>query len=264
MDLDLNVFNKLKSLARDIKGIIKINSNNDNRTINLTINVTANTTDKKLIDETRKTLKDIIDDSPKFLFSNEKTIESRKLIDGYLGDNSDNPSKIFIRTNIPISDKSIWYSALILRDEFNKGHNETVSRLKQQLTSSQMERGRNIANLCSAGYLETLIIPLYNAAKEKGDINVFYQIYETIVVGYPFAVFVSSNKPYQEIKDEVISKVKHVKSYGWKKVSVHGIGEENVKTIQKIAVEIREECPEITNTDIVSQGKIITVSITIE
>lgn len=262
MTLDLNVFNKLKSLTRDIKSIIKINSDNDNRTINLTINVT-NTADIKTIETTRKALKELIGDSPKFQFSNEKTIESRKLIDGYLGDNSDDPLRIFIRTNIPLQDQSIWYSALILRDEFNKGHNEVVSKLKQQLISSRMDRGRNIANLCSAGYLETLIMPLYEAAKEKDDINVFNRIYETIVVEYPFAVFVSSNRPYQEIKDEVTNKVKHVKSYGWKKVSIHGIGEENVKTIQKIAVEIQDECPEIINTDIVSQGKIITVSITI-
>lgn len=263
MDL---VIAKLKTIARDIKNVFKINSDNDNRQVNITINV-ANVNSAKKLKEIKNVVKEAIKESGQFKLNNEKITETENIVNNFLQSDRSNDSREFIKKYIPEKDKSIWFSALILREEFNKGNTEIVNRIKNQMILEKMDRGRNIANLCSAGYLETLIIPLYQTTNEKNDLKIFYKIYETIVNEYPFAVFVSSTKSYQDIKDEIINKIKHVKSYGWKKVSVHGIGEENVKTIEKLLIEIKEECNEIDNLDVNShdsKGKIITVSIAIK
>ena len=262
MDL---VFAKLKSLARDIKGVFKINSDNDNRQVNITININ-NINDPGTLGKIKNVVKEAITESDQFKFDSEKIAETECIVNNFLKSGSENNSREFIQKYIPEKDKSTWFSSLILREEFNKGNTEIVGRIKNQIVSEKMERGRNIANLCSAGYLETLIMPLHTTIDKNKNLKIFYEIYETIVMEYPFAVFVSSNKAYKEIKKEIIDKIKHVKSYGWKKVSIHGIGEENVKTIQNLIVEIKEECSEISNIDFNShnsEGKIITISITI-
>lgn len=107
-------------------------------------------------------------------------------------------------------------------------------------------------------------MPLYNfLVEEKGDEQLFLRIYETIVTEFPFAVFVSQEKSLKKLQAEVKTKIAMVKKYGWKKVSVHGIGENNVKKIMEIALEIQKQSKDFTSVDISSfesQGKIVTVA----
>lgn len=61
---------------------------------------------------------------------------------------------------------------------------------------------------------------------------------------------------------EVKTKIDMVKNYGWKKVSVHGIGESNVKKIMEIAIEIQKQNKDLSVdiSSFESEGKIVTVA----
>lgn len=107
-------------------------------------------------------------------------------------------------------------------------------------------------------------MPLYKfLVSEKGNEQLFLTIYETIVMEFPFAVFVSQGRGLKDLQSEVKTKIDMVRNYGWKKVSVHGIGESNVKKIMEIAMEIQKENKDLKSVDISSfesQGKIVTVA----
>jgi len=266
---DFNLLDKLEAIAKNCKSIIKIGS--ENKTVNNILNITLNVSnpsdlDKGRLAELESTIRQAINSGDGFSFINEKTNEPRQLIEEYSKSDEKEESREFIAENIPPSDQSIWYTALILKSEFEKGNTANVARIKDQMIMSRGDRGRNIANLCSSGYLESLIIPLKNTVGD--DTKIFNDIYETIVEQVPFAIFVASNMGEVEIKEELLIKIKQAKNYGWNKVTIHGIGEDNVKTIQKLMYKIQyqNEYPEIQGIDVDSHGssgKIISVAINI-
>jgi len=259
---------RLKSLVDKfsfISGNTK-NSFNDNRQLNIHIHLPKKKEiSKKHIAEVSKTIREVLVQTKKeFLGTTKQSQSNLRLVDGYSKDDKDEEIRKFIRERLPRKDSSIWYSALILREQFSRGEKEEVNRLKGEMSISNPGRGGNIANLCTAGYLESHIKPLYEfLVGEKGNEQLFQEIYETIVIEFPFAVFVSTERNFKDVHNEVKTKINLVKKYGWKKVSVHGIGESNVKMIMKIAIEIQGKSKKIKGVDyssFESQGKIITVA----
>lgn len=261
-------FSLLKSLIDKFNFISgnKVNSGNDNRQYNLHFYLPDNKVPpKEQIQEATKIIKGFLaKENGKFLGSTPQSQTNLNLIGQYNEEDKDLEIKKFIQKNLPLRDRSIWYSALILREQFSKGNKDEVNRLKTEMSISNPERGGNIANLCSAGYLESHIIPLHKyLVVEKCNESLFFKIYETIVAEFPFTVFVSSERTPKDIKSEVETKIELVRKYGWERVSVHGIGEANVKKIMEIAMELQKDNKNLKTVDISSfesQGKIVTVA----
>jgi|SRR3990167_9894247 len=153
----------------------------------------------------------------------------------------------YFQGKLPTSDLEILRAALIIKSKYKKG--EPVSHLKEDIVLQYGIRGRNIANLCTADYFETLIKPLYEETiKNKLPFVKFAARYEIIVMQYPFAVFVSSRMTYPKLKSELQRKIIINKTYGITKINIHGIGKNNVKKIYKLLDELRSkfsQSPEI-------------------
>lgn len=265
------VLAKLKSLINKfsfISGNTK-DSFNDNRQLHLHFHLpNEGEIPKEQITEATKITQKILAQGKGFLVVTPQSQANLQLIDKYSKKDKDIELREFIQKKLPQRDRSIWYSALILREQFSKGNKNEVNRLKTEMSISNPGRGGNIANLCSTGYLESHIIPLYKfLVDEKGKEQLFLKIYETIITEFPFAVFVSQEKSLKDLHNEVKTKIDMVKKYGWEKVSVHGIGEDNVKKIMKITMEIQKENKDLKSIDISSfesQGKIVTVAFNLQ
>jgi hypothetical protein len=261
-----DILGKLSSIVKNLNVFNNnsINSNNRSISFDVHIDVPENSKiSKEELVQAAKEFKTILDEQKNFLLQTPQFSENLALTEGYISTDKDIDLRIFIKNSITQKDKEIWLSSLIIRDHFINGDVETVNKLKAQIVSFYLDRGKNIANLCTAGYLESLIIPLYKyLVCEKSNESLFLEIYEAIVTETPCAVFVSQYRTHEDIKKEVLSKLDLVKKYGWKKVSVHGIGEANVKEIKKLIAEIEASHENILTVDVnshESQGKIITV-----
>ena len=265
-----DIFGKLSSIVRNLKifNNVSINSNN----IKFDIHINVPESNNLSVDDLKKAseeFKDILSkNTDGFMLQTPQFSENLALTDGYISSDKDTILRKFINESIVEKDRTILLSALIIRDHFLKGDSEIVNRLKSQIIMSHLDRGKNIANLCTSNYLESLIIPLHTyLVCEKSNESLFSEIYEAIVTETPCAVFVSHGKNHEDIKKEILEKLELVKKYGWKKVSVHGIGEDNVKEIKKLICEIEllyEGCLIVDINSHESQGKIITVHLNLK
>src|SRR5260221_403756 len=252
----MDLLSNLKSLIGKVhfSNVIQINSHNDNRqiTLNVTVPIGANISTESIEKFRAAFQKLVADKNINFLATTSNTTDTLQLIADYEKSTDDRDLRKFIKEKLPSKDKSLWFSALILRQKFSQGEVDTVNHLKREMNSANPPRGGNIANLCSAKYLESHILPLYQfLVEENKNQQLFLEIYETIVLEFPFAVFVSQHRSDKAIKEEIMKKITTVKKYGWKKVAVHGIGEENVRKIMRVTVEIEtENTLEISSTDV--------------
>lgn len=247
-----------QSLAKIDKLVAKfIHVDVHNTTVN--INVNAGTSPQDLI-ELKELVRNELETSRAtegFIIDGEKQQKQLEAVDAYAKDETDKVSKEFVMRELPVTDKAIWFSALLIRQKMREGVWPEVAQLKEQIVTKSGDRGRNIANLCTADYLEDLVIPLRSQTDKK---ELFLEIYEDIVVYPLMAVFVSHYRTPDQIKTEILDKICQATKYGWHKISVHGIGEENARTIKKISVEIEQQCPEVTVSDIQFEGRVITLT----
>ena len=121
-----------------------------------------------------------------------------------------------------------------MRKKFEKG--VSISDLKRDIIMRFGDRGRNISNLCSAGYFEEFLIPLYNSDKEN-----FERIYEDLIANSMLAVFVNSGMDADDIPKELERKILISKKYGFKFIHVHGIGKKNISTIKEFINSKRKD-----------------------
>jgi hypothetical protein len=143
---------------------------------------------------------------------------------------------------IPSSDIPLLKACLFLRKRFEAG--VAVEDLKGQIARSYGPRGRNLANLCSAGYLETWFWPLYehlltvnpgdpSAAKLK-----FQVLYGNILSELPFTEFVSLGHSAAKTLSHIVEKMKRNIQNGVRFLNVHGLGKRNVTKIVSVLPEI--------------------------
>ncbi len=181
--------------------------------------------------EMEKIIGEYIDSENKLL-----EIETDELLHSLYKYNKENKNKQiieFFKPIIPEKDTEALEAALYLREVFaRKGD---IKKLKADISQSFGDRGNNIANLCTAGYFENFLIPLYNSSKEKFD-----KLYELIVEKSPFALFVHAGMSSNEIVDKIKVKLEISKKYGIKFVHIHGIGESNITKI-KNCIESQKE-----------------------
>ena len=120
----------------------------------------------------------------------------------------------FYKPIISSQDLEILRASLVIKRLYDKG--QVVGYLKEGLVLRYGERGNNISNLCTAGYFETMIKPLYEQMITQSDFSMdkFSERFESIVMQYPFAVFVGSSMTYENLKKEVFLKWKGEKNMG--------------------------------------------------
>jgi hypothetical protein len=113
-------------------------------------------------------------------------------------------------------------------------------------------RGRNFANLCTAGYLEDWFLPLHRelllaypndpvAAKTK-----FLTVYNLVVTELPWTVFICSNTSKAKAISTVVSKINRNLQNGVRFLNLHGLGDTNAKKIASILPEIQKETGAVT------------------
>lgn len=140
----------------------------------------------------------------------------------------------FFRGRIPPNDLEILRASLYIKDVHERGG--SVRDLKWDIIQKYGVRGKNIANLCTAGYFESIIKPLYEEMSKQSDfiLDNFLSTYNKIIDHYTFAVFVSNRMTKDDIKKEIIGKIEDNKKYGVKNMNIHGLGQSNVNKIFEV------------------------------
>src|SRR6266404_7211274 len=255
-------FPKLTSIAvhlfHDIKidKLFHIENYNDNRNITVNINL-AQLKEKERI-KWQEIIKVSIENEDKLLLEDSAT----KLLESF--EQEEKKSEYaeitdFFKHKIPSSDLEILRASLYIKSLYDKG--EPVRDLKSGLMYKYGERGRNISNLCSAGYFTSYIKPLYleMESQENFSNQDFIKVYNIIIKHSAFAIFVNSQMSLDELNNQIAQSMEFNKSYGISHLNIHGIGSMNIFKIQEALVKIKDNLsspPEIEST-----SKYITVTI---
>jgi len=141
-------------------------------------------------------------------------------------------------------------ASLYLRRKFIEKHD--IRKLKEDIRKRFGDRGNNIANICSAGYFEKFLMPLFNSSEED-----FKKVYDVIISKSAMAIFVHSLMEENEITDELKRKISLSKQYGLDFIHVHGIGEKNIKTIKNWITENKEPLNFVNKNIFEKEGIII-------
>ncbi|MFA6431837.1 MAG: hypothetical protein WCV91_05635 [Candidatus Margulisiibacteriota bacterium] len=148
----------------------------------------------------------------------------------------------FLRDKIPSQDLSVWRASLYLRSLYRANKKENVQEIKDQIIERYGDRGRNIANLCSANYLEDFFIPLYDSYSGEAKKEAFVETYDDIVTNHPFSIFVNAQMTKSGLEEEIVSR----KKYGIKLLNIHGIGKSNIKIINEVITKIEDELESVS------------------
>ena len=147
-----------------------------------------------------------------------KFIESEKvdLIERLLNYNKedDGSTLLFFKDILTPFDLNVLRDSLFLRNEFINGRN--ISSLKRDILMAYGERGNIISNLCSAGYFEEVMIPLYNSSQKE-----YYSFYDLAVDRAVKAFFVNSGMTVSKITQEIERRVASAHSSGLKSINIH-------------------------------------------
>jgi DNA-binding protein YbaB len=142
---------------------------------------------------------------------------------------------------IPSKDVGILRASLYLRKIFkNEGEGRHTGHWKSQIMLKYGDRGRKIANLCTAGYFEEQIIPLLEQMRKgpKFVLEDFQKVYDTIIEEHGFAVFVVSTWEEPQIRAAIKKKIETNLRYGLKYIHIHVIGRPALKKTQAAVTDL--------------------------
>lgn len=148
----------------------------------------------------------------------------------------------FFSNKIPKNDFDALRSAVYIRTLFTRGTDyDTIYRLKGEVIKKHGKRGLNICNLCTSGYFEKLLIPLYKEIEKSPTFSndKFDKVYNTIIDEEAFAVFIKSSTPISEVRNVIETQINRNSKYGIKYVNIHGIGYENISKIKEVISTIK-------------------------
>ena len=172
----------------------------------------------------------------------EKTIDTVKTVQSELP--AIHKEMLLLQTVIPPADAPLMQSCLYLRNRFQ--NDQKVDDLKAQIVHAYGPRGRNFANLCSAGYLERWFKPVLdelNAAYPDNPATVkekFLEFYNRVLNDLPWTEFVCSTTGKARATASIIAKMQRNVETGVRFLNVHGLGDANVKKIKSMLPEIQK------------------------
>lgn len=160
---------------------------------------------------------------------------------------------------IKLLDLEILRASLYIKELHERG--DPVGQLKDDIVARYGSRGRNISNLCTAGYFATELKPLYELMKQMPDFTTdkYQEAFNKIVNTFPFAIFVSIKMSKEQVLEEVKGKMQMNKGYGINHMNIHGIGESNVSKIFWVLKQI--ESLQTSPPEMESKRNYITVTI---
>lgn len=224
----------------------KITINDNKKVINVTINI--NKLESENIPLLKTTLTELVTENDELLIEDNarKTLEDFSNVDKQRANQS---VLEYFKGKIPSKDIEILRASLYLKSVFER--EGPVFQLKQDIMNRFGDRGRNISNLCTAGYFTSQIKPLYDEmyAQPNFSPDEFLKVYEIIVTESPYAVFINAGMSQEDVKREVLDRIEVDKKYGIKYLNIHGIGKDNVDKIINLLKELNQtltQPPEIT------------------
>ncbi len=255
-------FSKLSSISVHIFHDIKIDKlfhleRNDNSK-HVTININAGQLKEGDEQKLKKIIREAVEKEDKIVLEDN----AKQLLDSFESEEkSDEYVKIieYFRHKIPSTDLEILRASIYIKSEYDKG--KPIRELKSDLVFKYGERGRNICNLCSAGYFTSYIKPLYEemSTQENFTTQEFADVYKTVIKHSAFAIFVNSQMSQKDLDKEIIKAMEFNKRYGIHHLNLHGIGVANIVKIQEASVKIRGKLER--PAEIESTSKYITVSL---
>ncbi|MDD5187221.1 MAG: hypothetical protein PHF57_03330 [Methanoregula sp.] len=249
------ILSKLKHLAK-IEGCtfnfinIQINSNNTSEkyfSLNggqtLGINLNKLTPPEKdvlktlipqMIEDRAILLEDTSKERIEDIESKEKTPDEREIL-------------AFFKDKIPHGDYTALRASLYLRKRFlERASKDEIAKLKSEIIYKYGKRGRNISDLCSAMYFETLIKTIFEEKERSGYTEKeILETYDLIVEEGTLTVFVSSEMSSDQVRREIEGKIKRNKQYGLHILYIHGIGRTNIETIRMVIYDLKEKYPSV-------------------
>lgn len=254
-----NIALKILHIEGDGNSLVKV----DNRKINQIIQVTINVASSEVKDHDllAQRVGELVQTQVQELKKPVLEVEASKTISEL-----DSPSQYqnqidFFQAKIPTSDMLILRAAYYLRTLHESGN--PVTSLKKGITARYGNRGSSIANLCSGGYFETYLRPLYKMLEEKPNFtdSMFLDNYEIVINNAPFAYFVNGNQNLGELVKSLVDKIMFSKRYGQHKLAIHAIGRENINKVNRALEDesISNLISDDTDTNI--RGTVMTVTI---
>lgn len=146
---------------------------------------------------------------------------------------------------IPPADLALLNACVFLRLRFD--NEESVEGLKGQIISVYGTRGGNFANLCSAGYIETWFLPMYDELVRANPDNPsvartkFIAIYNTILNELPWTEFVGFKVSEKNLIENILEKMTRNIENGVRYLNIHSLGEKNVGKILRVLPAIQRE-----------------------
>lgn len=242
-------FSRLKDARIHILSDNKIEKTiiHDNRVVNINVG----NVDSQTLPKLQQAIRVAVNQEGKLLLESgaKKTLDDFQKIDSL---EKNRKLLEYFRDKVSPTDIAILRASLFLREVHKKG--QSVGQLKLDIVNRYGYRGANISNLCTEGYFESLIQPLYEEMVAQKDFTLekFQTAFEIIVTQFPFAVFISNRMTQNAVKTEVIKKMEINKKYGIRKMNIHGIGASNV---EKILSFLQELSPQFTTPPEIHSGK---------
>ncbi len=174
-----------------------------------------------------------------YSFDTPELTKKKALISGH--EKTDPNFYNFVTKSLPLKDQALWKAGLLLRQYFKSGENELVVQIKNDMVQTDQIRGKNIANLCTAGYLESEIIPMHEKLTDLERSEDFTKFYEALVTQTPTSVFVGVIHNEKSLRVELLNKIEYAKKYSAPYIKVHALGRHNVELAIKILKEVREK-----------------------
>jgi len=152
-------------------------------------------------------------------------------------------------------------AAVYIREIYVAGG--SVSELKQDLVKRLGPIGRNITNLCTAGYFDDYFRKLYDEmdGDEQSKKAKYKEHFEKLVAVSPFAIFVHAGMSENELVMAYRAKLDQHERYGIKFLNIHGIGRENVSKILPLTEKLIAEGKP---TSIKQDGNVILLAISLD
>lgn len=186
---------------------------------------------------------------------------SDKLIQIEEEQRDDNELIAFFEGKIPAEDMKVFKSALYLRKISGPG--VSIDRYLSEIRYKYGQHGANIVHLCTAGYFESYIAPMYEelSARPNFKEHHFLENYNLIIDNVPIAVFVKRADTLESLLTQVTQKLNFNRGYGLKKLHLHAIGHENVQKVNQLL--LNEELRALFTEDpsIVADGTLINATI---
>jgi hypothetical protein len=235
---------KLKALLNiDIKESlvnVNINVNSNNTKIveyheaERKLDINVNNIPPEKFEQMKPIVREYIGDDKRFL--DDKTCRLLDELQKYAQESGGDDNKVrkFFENIMLPDDYEALESALYIR-KASRNHDDDVPKLKKDIRDSFGDRGSNIANLCTAGYFESYLMPLYNNSPQA-----YKEYYEKIIREGILACFVHQFMKPEDIAAEISAKIVECKKYGIPSFHIHGFGRDNVRKIKEFVEEKKE------------------------